>query len=256
MAVSLFPAVPACRARPEGERAALPGRPLLLVPVCCLVVRLVLTYRAVSVGPVLSPTTIAELLAVVFLTLAFYRLSSFAFRAGRTRRFALYAVLAIVLLPGRAGRLPDTARLLFYLGGALTLLRLPAPAGRRAGRPLGRYLTVYHKIPAGVSPAGGDFRLCSQMDEQERNGPAFRLALFLFFGRLDEKKFCLLQVLRYRRVVKQTSANCYKSLKSIICVPIFFVCRPAARRRSPPAPAGTPPPGSRPPGPGGWESPP
>jgi hypothetical protein len=30
---------------------------------------------------------------------------------------------------------------------------------------------------------------------------------------LDEKKFCLLQVLRYKRVVKQTSVICYKSFK-------------------------------------------
>lgn len=37
-----------------------------------------------------------------------------------------------------------------------------------------------------------------------------------WFGRLDEKKFCLLQVLRYRRVVKETSVNCYKSLKSYV----------------------------------------
>ena len=39
------------------------------------------------------------------------------------------------------------------------------------------------------------------------------LPFSLFFGRLDEKKFCLLQVLRYRRVVNQTSTNCYKSFK-------------------------------------------
>ena len=48
-AASLFPAVPACRTRSEIEpRRSFQGA-LLLVPVCCLVVRLVLTYRAVSV---------------------------------------------------------------------------------------------------------------------------------------------------------------------------------------------------------------
>ena len=35
-----------------------------------------------------------------------------------------------------------------------------------------------------------------------------------FGGRLDEKKFCLLQVLQYPIVVKQTSGDCFKSLKS------------------------------------------
>ena len=119
-AISLFPAIPACRVRSEGE----PRKPfqgaLLLVPVCCLVVRLVLTYRAVSSDPSLADYY-PELLAVVFLALAFYRLSSFAFRAGRTRRFALYAVLAIAFCLATLADLPDTARLLFYLGGALTL---------------------------------------------------------------------------------------------------------------------------------------
>lgn len=120
MAVSLFPAIPACRVRPEGEtRKPLQGA-LLLVPVCCLVVRLVLTYRAVSSDPSLTDYY-PELLAVVFLTLAFYRLSSFAFRAGRTRRYALYAVLAIAFCLATLADLPDPARLLFYLGGALTL---------------------------------------------------------------------------------------------------------------------------------------
>lgn len=120
MAVSLFPAIPACRVRPEGEARKPFQGALLLVPVCCLVVRLVLTYRAVSSDPSLTDYY-PELLAVVFLTLAFYRLSSFAFRAGRTRRYALYAVLAITFCLATLADLPDPARLLFYLGGALTL---------------------------------------------------------------------------------------------------------------------------------------
>ena len=44
--------------------------------------------------------------------------------------------------------------------------------------------------------------------------PAFRLVFSLCFGRSDEKKFCLLQLLRYRGFVKQKSINCYKSFKS------------------------------------------
>ena len=119
-AVCLFPAVSTCRIRQTDEPRRPFQGPLLLVPVCCLVVRLVLTYRAVSVDPSLADYY-TELLAVVFLALAFYRLSSFAFRAGRTRRFAVYAALAIAFCLATLADLPDTARLLFYLGGALTL---------------------------------------------------------------------------------------------------------------------------------------
>ena len=114
------PAVPACRIRPEGGARKPFQSPLLLVPVCCLVVRLVLTYRVVSVDPSLTDYY-TELLAVVFLALAFYRLSSFAFRAGRTRRFAVYAALAIAFCLATLADRPDPARLLFYLGGAVTL---------------------------------------------------------------------------------------------------------------------------------------
>jgi hypothetical protein len=49
----------------------------------------------------------------------------------------------------------------------------------------------------------------------EKKKPALRLVFSLCFGRSDEKKFCLLQVLRYRGFVKQKSMNCYKSIKSI-----------------------------------------
>ena len=87
-AASLLPAVPACRIRPEGGART--------------------DYYT-------------ELLAVVFLALAFYRLSSFAFRAGRTRRFAVYAALAIAFCLATLADRPDPARLLFYLGGAVTL---------------------------------------------------------------------------------------------------------------------------------------
>lgn len=118
-AASLFPAIPACRIR-QGEKRAY-KRELLLVPVCCLVVRLALTYRAQSADPSLADYYV-ELLAVVFLTLAFYRLSSFGFQVGRTRRFTLYAVLAIVFCLAVLADHPDLARLLFYLGSAATLL--------------------------------------------------------------------------------------------------------------------------------------
>ena len=116
----LFPAVPACRVRPGSEPRRPFRGPLLLVPVCCLVIRLVLTYRAGSVDPSLADYY-PEILAVVFLTLGFYRFSSFAFRVGRTRRFALYAALAVAFCLASLADRPDPARLLFYAGGALAL---------------------------------------------------------------------------------------------------------------------------------------
>ena len=57
------------------------------------------------------------------------------------------------------------------------------------------------------------------------------LPFSLFFGRLAEKKFCLLQVLRYRRVVNQTSSNCYKSLKSKNIFMSTFSRPPQAREK-------------------------
>ena len=118
-AVSLFPAVPACRHHPSGERKPFQGA-LLLVPVCCLVVRLVLTYRAESVDPSLTGYY-PEILAGVFLALAFYQLSAFAFGAGRTRRFAVCAALAAAFCLAVLADRPDPARLVFYAGSALTV---------------------------------------------------------------------------------------------------------------------------------------
>lgn len=118
-AASLFPAVPACRVRQAGERKPFQGA-LLLVPVCCLVVRVVLTYRAESSDPSLIGYY-PDILAMVFLTLAFYRLSAFAFRAGRSRRFALYTALAAAFCLAALADRPDPARMAFYAGGALTL---------------------------------------------------------------------------------------------------------------------------------------
>ena len=117
-AAGLLLAVTACRPR-EG-RKPVPGTFLLIAP-AALVVRLVLTYRTYSVDPALEAYYV-ELLALVFLTLAFYRLSSFAFRAGQTRRFLLYAVPAVVLcLAALADSRPlyDT---LFFAGAGVTVL--------------------------------------------------------------------------------------------------------------------------------------
>ena len=131
-----FSVLPACRrsgareAEPHASRTV--SGNLLLLPVSYLVVRLVSAYRTESINPVLEAYYI-DLLALVFLTLAFYRLSSFAFHVGQTRRFLLYAIPAVVLcLTALADSRPlyDT---LFFAGGGLTalgflLLRLNALA--------------------------------------------------------------------------------------------------------------------------------
>ena len=116
-AAALFPVLAGCRRR-EG-RHRLPSA-VTLVPVGAMIIRLVLTYRIDSVNPSLTMYYI-ELLALVFLTLGFYRLSSFAFQAGQTRRFSLYAGASVVLC---AASLADGSAYLSSLctGGALTLL--------------------------------------------------------------------------------------------------------------------------------------
>ena len=78
-----------------------------------------------------------ELLAVVFLTLAFYRLSSFGFQCGRTRRFFQYAGAAVVLSLASLADGGGISMLLFYAGGALSLWgwmlqRLSAPDSPQA----------------------------------------------------------------------------------------------------------------------------
>lgn len=120
-AAALFLAIVACRLK-EGEESKPFSGVLLLVPPVALVVRLVLTYRLDSINPALEAYYV-ELLALVFLTLAFYRLSSFAFKTGRMSRFALYACLAVILsLAALADGGPYFSSLLLYAGSALTTL--------------------------------------------------------------------------------------------------------------------------------------
>lgn len=118
-AVCLFPAAAACRRR-EGTGKPFSGT-LLLAPPVCLVVRLVLVYRVDSIAPTLVSYYI-ELLALVLMTMGFYRLSSFAFQAGRTRRFALYSGGAVVLCVAAAADGLGLSAILLCIGGALTLL--------------------------------------------------------------------------------------------------------------------------------------
>ncbi len=113
----LFWALLACR-----RENVKPPANALLAPVLALVIRVVLTYRIDSVNPSLQ-LYYMKLLALVFLTLAFYRLSSYAFQVGDTRRFALYTGAASVLsIASLADGSVYVSSLLLYAGGTLTLL--------------------------------------------------------------------------------------------------------------------------------------
>ena len=123
-AMCLLSVVPACR-RAGHREAGTSGHKLcsslLLVPPAVLVIRLVVTYREVSVIPSLAVYYV-EILALVALTLAFYRLSSFAFQSGDTCRFTLYAVSAVLLCLTTLADQTSFCGILFYLGCALSLL--------------------------------------------------------------------------------------------------------------------------------------
>lgn len=118
-AASQLPVVAACR---RGAERQLNGN-LLLIPVAYLVIRLVLAYREDSINPALTAYYV-DLLALVFLILVFYRVSSFAFQSGRTRRFSVYAALAVVLCLTTLADGHTLSGLLFYGGSALWALGL------------------------------------------------------------------------------------------------------------------------------------
>ena len=93
---------------------------LLVVPVC-LVIRLVLTYRIHSVNPSLEAYYV-ELLALIVLTLAFFRLSSCTVQPTPSNRLTWYSCLSVVLsLTVMADSLTLSTRLL-YVGSCLMLL--------------------------------------------------------------------------------------------------------------------------------------
>ena len=126
MAISLFPAVVACH-----KQQPLPSGILLIAP-AILVLRLVLIYRIYSIDPILIHYA-PELVATIFLTLSLYRLSSFAFRCGETRRFGLYAGWTVILSAAAVGGLENLSDELFFAGAILLL------AGLLKSR-----LTAYH----------------------------------------------------------------------------------------------------------------
>lgn len=119
-AVCLFPAAVACRRRPGREvRTVDPA--FLLAPPVCLVIRLVLVYRMDSVNPALQAYYV-ELLALVFMTLTFYLLASFAYRAARPRRFVLCAAAAVALCLTALADWRGLSTALLHAGGASSLL--------------------------------------------------------------------------------------------------------------------------------------
>ncbi|MCI8328935.1 MAG: hypothetical protein HFG02_04815 [Oscillibacter sp.] len=120
-AAALFLVLSGCRRRERETLRKLPAA-ITLIPVGALVIRLVLTYRIDSVNPSLSMYYV-ELLALVSLTLGFYRLSSFAFQAGQTRRFSLYAgASAVLCIASLADGSAYLSSMLLLAGGGLTLM--------------------------------------------------------------------------------------------------------------------------------------
>ena len=128
---ALFYAVSACREHTEAdskqgfsEKELAPGissRHLLLAVPACLVVRLVLSYRIHSVNPSLEAYYV-ELLALVVLTLAFFRLASCSVQPTPAGPLAWYSAISVILcLTVMADPLTLSARLL-YVGCCLTLL--------------------------------------------------------------------------------------------------------------------------------------
>lgn len=116
-AVGLFLIIAACR-----KGSDLPAVAVLPISVA-LVVRLVITYRSVSTDPTLAAYYV-ELMALVFLTLAFFRLAGFAFADAKPRAFLLCAPMAGVF---SMAAIADVAKISLpslgaYVGGALVLL--------------------------------------------------------------------------------------------------------------------------------------
>jgi len=128
-----FPAVAAIRKKDAGH---VNGN-FLLIPVIYLILRLTVSFREMSINAS-QQAYYVELLALILLTLSLYRLSSFAFRCGNTRRFALYSIMAVILC---ATALADAAALsdrLFFCGSVVLvlgflLLRISAPASVKDG---------------------------------------------------------------------------------------------------------------------------
>ena len=98
----------------------------LLLPVTVmLVMRLVVTYRLCSIDPT-SEAYVVEILALLFLTMGFFRLSAFAFGEGKPVSFIFCAVLATVFSLSSAAdfgtHITVISSVLLYVGGGVALL--------------------------------------------------------------------------------------------------------------------------------------
>lgn len=118
--VCLIPVISACRVR--GRHAASSAKAgtvsTILLSVACLVVLLIITYREDSINPSLSVYYV-ELLAQSGLILLLYRIASFAYHEGRTRRFTFYAMLTAMLCFATLADSHSLSVSMFYAGGIL-----------------------------------------------------------------------------------------------------------------------------------------
>jgi len=130
---AVLPVISACRRGAPPERNAHLGN-LLLVPTSCLLIRVVMTYRADSVNPALSVYYV-EILALAFLVLGIYRTSSFAFHSGGTRRFTVYVGCSLLFCVITLADSHTLSASLLYLGGALLSLGFLAARAEALGAP-------------------------------------------------------------------------------------------------------------------------
>lgn len=109
--ICLLAGVAICRKTPDTEPQILLAVPVLLLA------RLIFAYRRIPVTPVLANYYL-ELLGLMLLILASYRLSGFAVQAGGPRTFGFYADLTAILA---VTLLADATRRSAAAGGAAAL---------------------------------------------------------------------------------------------------------------------------------------
>lgn len=93
----------------------------LLVPVCCLTLRLIFLYRTDAADPVLARTYV-ELLTFAALTLAHLLRASFAFGSGAPRLYLPVSAMAVILGLAAETESPALPTLLLYAGFVLVEL--------------------------------------------------------------------------------------------------------------------------------------
>lgn len=98
---------------------------LLLPVVVTLVLRLVVTYRVCSIDPT-TAAYVVEILALLFLSMGFFRLSAFAFGEGKSSSLVFYAAMAVVFslasIADFGTHIFALSSIALYVGGAAALL--------------------------------------------------------------------------------------------------------------------------------------